>query len=479
MAPIIPTDRLPQLAPFRPLMAIGDIAVVWLAGIVAAYLTVLVRPEFGADWILVNHFQVPMAMGALLTPGTMNWFGVYRSWRGQSVDSELRPVLLGIATVFMTLAFIALATKTTAQYPRVWMANWILLSVLGVFFLRVISRSILQTLHERGFDTTTVALVGGGLMAKRVAEHLRANPQIGLKAIGYFATTAEEQDAGFLPCLGSAAEVKETLEQHPVPIDQLWMVLPLSAEEAIRGILNQLRHSTVDIRMVPDMFGYHLLHYSTENLLGLPVLNLSYSPLSGPSRYTKEMLDRVLALAILAVISPLMLLIAALIKLTSPGPVIFRQTRHGWDGEPFTVYKFRTMHNHRGGDRSNTEQARRNDPRITPLGLWLRRTSLDELPQFINVLQGNMSIVGPRPHPVELNDLYCDQVERYMWRHKVKPGITGWAQVNGYRGETDTIEKMRKRIEYDLYYIDRWSLWFDVKIILLTLLHGFTGGNAY
>lgn len=192
----------------------------------------------------------------------------------------------------------------------------------------------------------------------------------------------------------------------------------------------------------------------------------------------KELLDRVLAVGILVLILPVMLLIALAIKLESPGPVIFRQVRHGRDGRPFTVYKFRTMRRE-AANVSAAQQATRDDPRITALGRLLRRTSLDELPQFLNVLQGNMSIVGPRPHPVELNELYRDRIERYMWRQEVKPGITGWAQINGFRGETDTLDKMRKRIEFDLYYIDHWSLWFDIKIILITVVRGFTDRNAY
>lgn len=204
----------------------------------------------------------------------------------------------------------------------------------------------------------------------------------------------------------------------------------------------------------------------------------SLSPISGANLVAKELLDRVLAVGILVLILPLMLLIALAIKLESPGPVIFRQLRHGRDGRPFTVYKFRTMRRE-AANVSAAQQATRDDPRITALGRLLRRTSLDELPQFLNVLQGNMSIVGPRPHPVELNELYRDRIERYMWRQVVKPGITGWAQINGFRGETDTLDKMHKRIEFDLYYIDHWSLWFDIKIILITVVRGFTDRNAY
>jgi putative colanic acid biosynthesis UDP-glucose lipid carrier transferase len=200
--------------------------------------------------------------------------------------------------------------------------------------------------------------------------------------------------------------------------------------------------------------------------------------MEGFNRYIKAFEDRVLAFFILILISPLLAVIAIGVKLTSPGPVLFKQLRHGWDGKPIKVYKFRTMVLH-AEENGRVTQARKNDDRITPFGAFLRRTSLDELPQFFNVLQGRMSIVGPRPHAIAHNDEYKDQIDEYMLRHKVKPGITGWAQVNGWRGETDTLEKMQKRIEYDLYYIDHWSLWFDIKIIVLTLFKGFVGNNAY
>ena len=200
--------------------------------------------------------------------------------------------------------------------------------------------------------------------------------------------------------------------------------------------------------------------------------------MEGVNRFIKAAEDRILATLILVAISPLMLFIALGVKLSSPGPVLFKQKRHGWDGKPIKVYKFRTMRVHEEEEGKIT-QARRSDPRVTPFGAFLRRTSLDELPQFFNVLQGRMSIVGPRPHAVEHNEFYKEQVEAYMQRHRVKPGITGWAQINGWRGETDTLEKMRKRVEYDLYYIENWSLWFDLKIIFLTLFKGFVNKNAY
>lgn len=472
-------ERFHSLGFFRPLLALGDMFIAICAGFLAAFVAMLLRPEIGeALWPVSDQYLVPIMLSTILTPGTLNWMGVYRSWRGLALRTELRPLLTGVIGVFLLLVALGVASKTTSLYSRTWMGLWFAFSILGAMGSRIVLRAVLQSLHGHGFDTVTVALLGGGPLATRVAEHLRANPEAGLRAAGYFAVGAGADGPRGLPCLGDLDGLAQSLDRSESPIDQLWIVLPLSAEDTIRKVLHELRHSTVDIRMIPDMFSYHLLNYSSENVVGLPVLNLSYSPLSGSNRYAKELLDRLLAFAILVAISPLMLLIAAAVKISSPGPVIFHQTRHGGDGAPFTVYKFRTMRSHCPAP-GVSDQVCKDDPRVTPLGLFLRRTSLDEFPQFINVLQGRMSIVGPRPHPIALNDLYCDQVERYMWRHKVKPGITGWAQVNGFRGETDTLEKMRKRVEYDLYYIDHWSLWFDIKIILMTMLRGFTDRNAY
>jgi putative colanic acid biosynthesis UDP-glucose lipid carrier transferase len=208
------------------------------------------------------------------------------------------------------------------------------------------------------------------------------------------------------------------------------------------------------------------------------MLNLNASPMIGMNRFVKAIEDRLLAFLIIIFVSPILLLIALIIKMTSEGPVLFKQLRHGWDGRIIKVYKFRTMKLHTEA-KGHITQAKQNDARITPFGKFLRRTSLDELPQFFNVLQGRMSIVGPRPHAIEHNEFYKDSIKAYMQRHKVKPGITGWAQVNGWRGETDHITKMEKRVEYDLYYIENWSLGLDLKIIFLTIFQGFLHKNAY
>jgi len=260
--------------------------------------------------------------------------------------------------------------------------------------------------------------------------------------------------------------------------DEIWLALPLRAEERMKALLYGLRHQTINIKLIPDIFGFSILNHSMTEIAGLAAVNLSETPMGGANRVIKELEDRLLALVILLLISPLALLIAMAIKLTSTGPVLFKQKRHGWDGRVINVYKFRTMRSHTENSNCIT-QACKNDSRVTRLGRFLRQTSLDELPQFYNVLQGRMSIVGPRPHAIQHNEEFKEKVDKYMLRHMVKPGITGWAQINGYRGTTDTIEKMKKRIEYDLFYIENWSLWFDLKIIALTLIKGFVHKNAY
>ena len=241
--------------------------------------------------------------------------------------------------------------------------------------------------------------------------------------------------------------------------------------------MDALRFSYANIRLVPDWFSLKLLNHGVSEAVGIPMLDLSYSPVAGSVRLTKAIEDLVLGAIIFMLISPLLVFIAIAVKATSPGPVLFKQKRHGWNGEVINVYKFRSMFVHE--NKGAVAQATRSDARVTPLGSFLRRSSLDELPQFFNVLQGRMSIVGPRPHAVEHNDYYKELVPRYMLRHKVKPGITGWAQINGFRGETDTLEKMEKRVEYDLYYIEHMSVWLDLKIIALTLFKGFRHQNAY
>ncbi|EFO0300631.1 undecaprenyl-phosphate glucose phosphotransferase, partial [Escherichia coli] len=233
----------------------------------------------------------------------------------------------------------------------------------------------------------------------------------------------------------------------------------------MKELIKALTDTTCSVILIPDVFTFNILQSRTEEVNGIPVVPIFETPLNGINMVLKRLEDIILSVVILTLISPILIIISLCVKLTSPGPIIFKQTRYGMDGKPIKVWKFRTMV---VMENDNVTQATKNDVRVTKVGRFLRRTSLDELPQFFNVLFGGMSIVGPRPHAVIHNEQYRSLIEGYMLRHKVKPGITGWAQINGWRGETDTLEKMEKRVEYDLEYIREWSIWLDIRIIFLT-----------
>jgi putative colanic acid biosynthesis UDP-glucose lipid carrier transferase len=260
-------------------------------------------------------------------------------------------------------------------------------------------------------------------------------------------------------------------------IDIVYITLPLRAEERIRTLISKLSQSTASVYVIPEFFVSDLMNLTWSNVGDLPAISVFETPFFGVDGWLKNAEDFVLGSIILLIVFIPMIIIGIGVKLSSPGPVIFKQTRYGLRGEKIAVWKFRTMNVCENG--SDIKQVSRDDPRVTRFGNFLRKTSLDELPQFINVLQGSMSIVGPRPHAVAHNEQYRKIVDGYMLRHKVKPGITGLAQVSGWRGETDTLEKMQKRIEYDLAYIRNWSLWLDIRIIFRTIIKEFAGENAY
>jgi Undecaprenyl-phosphate glucose phosphotransferase len=430
------------------------------------------------SWELPSTYTIVVGITVLFSALVFPRLNLYRAWRGASIFDEVKTLTLAWGLVLFFLFAFAFATKMGINFSRGWIGIW---SVLGWGTLvggRVVLRVGLRWLRSEGFNQRRIVIVGTGDLGKELGKRLAGLPWLGLRVTGFFTTNASgrvEEELGS-PILGALDDVAPFVAREQV--DQVWIALPLKDEENVKYLLHELRHSTVDIRFIPDIFGFRLLNHSVMDVAGFPVLNLTATPMVGVNRLIKALEDRVLALVILFLISPLLLVIALGVKASSPGPVLFKQRRLGWDGKPIKVYKFRTMVVHQEHSGQVT-QATKDDPRVTRFGAFLRRTSLDELPQFFNVLQGNMSIVGPRPHAVEHNDQYKDLVDDYMLRHKVKPGITGWAQVSGWRGETDTLEKMQKRVEYDLYYIENWSLWFDLRIILLTVFKGFFSRNAY
>ncbi len=430
-------------------------------------------------WPWPTHYRTGVLFGAILVPLVFHRFGLYRSHRGENLAVELIQLTGAWLLVLGTLAVIAIATKTNVLYSRLWMGGWLAAGCLLFWVFRIALRLTVGQLRVRGWDTRDIVMVGSGTEAARVVRRLKGLRGAGYRLVGYF-TGPGGTDPLFtgLRCLGDIEHIVPVLERLPHAPDQAWIALPAERPDLVRLAATQLGQTTLDCRLVPDTREFNILNYDVTQIAGLPVINLSYSPMTGVNRAIKAVEDRLLALLILVLVAPLMLLIALAIKLDSRGPVFFRQQRHGWNGEEITVLKYRTMVVHRERD-GQVSQARRGDPRVTRVGRLLRRTSLDELPQFLNVLAGSMSVVGPRPHAVEHNELYRKMVSGYVLRHKVKPGITGWAQVNGYRGETESLEMMRRRIEYDLYYIEHWSIWLDLTIVALTCVRGFVSSRAY
>lgn len=405
---------------------------------------------------------------------------LYGSWRGEHGLVELRKVAGNWATAFAGVFALDYFLWPTRTIPNTDGLIWFALALIGLVSHRLVLRMVVRHLRARGFNTRTVAIAGAGAVGQRLAEAINKAPWMGLNLIGFYDDKFVEPVslAGSkvqLPINGNMANL--IAEAREGRIDKVYITLPMRAEEKIKWLVDALSDTTASVYLIPDVFVFDLLHSRSESINGLPSISIFDTPMDGAARVIKRLEDVVLASVILAVIAVPMLLIGLGVKLTSPGPALFRQQRYGIDGKPISVWKFRSMRVMENG--ATVVQATRGDARITRFGAFLRRTSLDELPQFINVLLGDMSIVGPRPHAVAHNEEYRKLISGYMLRHKVKPGITGWAQVNGWRGETDTLDKMAKRIECDLDYIRHWSLWLDLKIVFMTVFKGFVDKNAY
>ncbi len=341
----------------------------------------------------------------------------------------------------------------------------------------MIFRQFLISIRKKGYNTRSVGIIGLTKRGLDLANEIVNYPESGYKLTAVFDERAPERlDGKFLHKLeGGIADGVRLAQEGKIEI--LFVALPLTNKARIENILKELGDTTVDVHIVPDVFTFNLLHSRMGHVGEIQTISVYDSPMRGGYSIMKRMEDLFLAFSILTVIALPMLIIAAIIKITSPGPVLFKQDRYGMDGKKIKVWKFRSMRVMDNGE--VVKQATKNDPRVTKFGAFLRRTSLDELPQFFNVIQGTMSVVGPRPHAVSHNEEYRKKVAYYMLRHKMKPGITGWAQVNGWRGETDTVEKMEMRIKYDLEYIRNWSIWMDFKIVVFTIFRGFVGKNVY
>lgn len=402
----------------------------------------------------------------LLTMLGFEYGGVYVSWRFSSIYEEVRRLIWNSFMVVIYTILIGFFLRFEDAYSRgailAWMVSWPVVMVCERFAVR----SVLKYFRRRGKNVRKAVIVGTGQMGARLARWIGGNPWSGTQIVGFF-NGAKGMLDGY-PVIGSYEELPEYVRNNT--IDIVYIALPTSHSHKLKVILHELVNSTTSVYYVPDIFIYdYLLQNSHINYVdNIPIISIVESPVQGFNGVMKRVEDIVLGLGILLLISPLMLLIALVIRLTSKGPVIFKQVRYGLDGREIQIWKFRTMTVCEDG--FTMKPATMCDERITKVGRFLRKFSMDEFPQFINVLKGDMSLVGPRPHAIAMVEEYRKQVNGAMLRHKIKPGITGLAQLYATRGEVDTAEKLQKRIEYDLQYLHRWSLWLDMKIIFLTVI---------
>jgi putative colanic acid biosynthesis UDP-glucose lipid carrier transferase len=386
-------------------------------------------------------------------------------------------IVLSWISLVAILALCGYATRSLHYFENDVLLTWLIATPILQWLAAMLGKAIVQRLAAQPSARRTAVVVGAGPLGVKVARALIESADHGIDFIGYFDDRTDDrvhEDASARH-LGGLKDVAAYVFAHGVR--EVYITMPLGSQPRIVELLKEVQGTTASLFFVPDVFGISIIQGRLQDMNGVPVVGICETPFTGTNELVKRISDIVLATLILILISPVLLAIAIGVKLSSPGPVVFRQRRNGLDGEEIVVYKFRSMRTQDNG--SVIQQAVKGDPRVTPFGAFIRRTSLDELPQFVNVLQGRMSIVGPRPHAVAHNEQYRQIIKAYMVRHKVKPGITGWAQVNGQRGETDTIEKMQARVEYDLEYLRNWSLGLDLQIIVRTIRLVFFDRHAY
>jgi len=421
-------------------------------------------------FLLRDYFQIESSNRQLYIPPALlaiifyflaaESVSLYRSFRLATQSEIAKKIIVSWGVTTLLLFLIALATKSSTEYSRLAMGSWLILCPILLITGHFCLQGILTRVRSQEKNLHPYAILGDDESIKNLPEKIAQTPSAGLRLVGAYNS---------LPTLLTALKNQ--------PIEYIFLSYASHEQEKIIAAIKALNDTTASIYLIPDLLLSDLLGSRWIMLGNTPLIVINDHPFYGGWWVLKKIEDLLLSVLILLLISPLMILIAIAIKISSSGPILFKQRRHGLNGEIIKVLKFRTMTSMDDGD--VVIQATKEDSRVTKIGKFLRRYSLDELPQFFNVLQGNMSIVGPRPHALAHNQHYRELIDGYMQRHKVKPGITGWAQVNGLRGETDTIDKMKERIDFDLYYINHWSIGLDLKIILLTIYSLLTGKTAH
>lgn len=454
-----------------------DTLVQWVQQILNIFAVVcsLFALTFWKEGAMGEHYRVMLVFAVLLMIITYHLFGVLR--RFDSILGGIQHLARAWGVVIIVLAWVAYFTKTSEEYSRQVIVYWALLSFIAQSLIFLITYEVYKLYRVKYRERIPALIIGTGTVARHLAVSISKNIWLADKIVGVI-SYGEDDGTWHLEkpgLLGSEHNIEEIIEKYK--IRRVYVALPFSKNRYIKEIQDRLIDSNLDLVWAPDIFEFQLLNHSVREVAGVPLLNLNETPLmAGGPAFIKAFMDKSIALLAILCLSPILITFAALVKFTSEGPVIFRQVRDGWDGKKFYVYKFRSMYVHT--PEAVVKQATKGDPRITKVGAFIRKTSIDELPQLFNVLEGSMSLVGPRPHAVSHNEYYSDKVRAYLARHRIKPGMTGLAQVNGLRGETDTIELMSKRVELDLEYISNWSPLLDIKILFLTPFSLFSK-NAY
>jgi Undecaprenyl-phosphate glucose phosphotransferase len=468
-------DRRVSLSVISGLLRAVDCVVVFMASWLAFVLYVTDTGAAASSYILLGM------VGSFLAGNALQFAGAYRLSAIRDPLSGLGGSIQAVVAVALIFIVIGFFTQTSVAWSRLWAGLWFVLTIAGLTGARAGLLILTRRWADNGSLRRNVAVVGAGAEAERLLAHIAGTGDPTVRIVGVFdnrATRVPKAVVGH-PVRGRVADLAEFIKV--MPVDEVIVAIPWTAEDSLVGIFSQLRYLPVDVRLAPGPIGYRLLSRPVSHLAQLPLLHVADRPLDDWGRMLKWLEDRILGSLILLLIALPMGLIALAIKLDSPGPVLFRQKRYGLNNQLIEVLKFRTMCSDLC-DQNGVVSTTMNDARLTRVGKFLRRASLDELPQFINVLRGEMSIVGPRPHATQTragDKLLEEVVAEYGVRHKVKPGITGWAQINGWRGTIDSIEKLRNRVEFDIYYLENWSLMFDLKIIALTPFKGLIGRGAY
>ena len=446
---------------------------VWLHRIIDSFLPIIcliiATKVHSVEWH--DRYIILGILGGLIFIMSSQAMGAYNDWRGRTYLSNMKLILNSWALTWVILIIIAFLYKETGDYSRFSIIIWAIITPIILISYRLLLRALLHKHLKLTRNTKKIAIAGAGKVGRHIVSIIQENTLLGCNITAYFDDdpTLHNTTINGVPVIGPLNQASKLANENL--FDELYICLPLRADKEIQQLLHELTNTTAIVKFIPDLFCFDLLHAKWSELNGIPIISVFDSPLSNKTaRVIKRIEDFSLSAIILFFISPILLGLSIGIKLTSPGPVFYLQTRIGWNGKKFKMYKFRSMptNTEKGGVQWGNSQSKTN----TKFGQFIRKYSLDELPQFINVLLGDMSIVGPRPERDIFVEKFRTQIPRYMQKHMVKAGITGWAQINGWRGDTS----LHKRIEYDLDYINRWTIWMDIKIIAVTAVKAFSKG---